>query len=85
MATTKTIIKVVSVEERVDWVDLDDVRAAGFTDEEILTMVQRYQDTQKYNVAYRERAKVKNVLMKELYEKHMAAAKASQETEESEA
>ena len=63
--TTKTIIRVVDEATRSNWSSLGDVKKAGFTDGEILEMVQRYQDTQKHAVAYRERAKVRTQIMKE--------------------
>lgn len=62
--TTTMKIKYVSEEIRANWIDLDDVKA-HFSIEEIVEMVNRYQDTQRHAIAYRQRAQVKNKLMKE--------------------
>ncbi len=61
--TTTMKIKYVSEEIRADWQTLADI-GKQFTEQEIVEMVNRYQDTQKHAITYRVRAAEKAKLMK---------------------
>ena len=60
--TTTLKIKYVDELVRADWTTIEQVKAQ-FTEEDIVEMVNRYQDTQKHAIAYRKRSAEKNKLM----------------------
>ncbi len=62
--TTMMKIPVPSVETYAGWKTLDDARQAGYQDDALLTIVQRYFDAQQHAISYRKRAALKGKLMK---------------------
>ena len=63
MQTTMKI-KYVAEEIRVDWKTLDDV-GSQYSEAEIVEMVQRYLDTQKHAIKYRQTAQIRQKLMRD--------------------
>jgi len=58
---TQTLkIKLTPVEKRVDWQTIKQILSSGYSELEIVTMVNRYMDAQSHAVNYRVRAAEKN-------------------------
>jgi hypothetical protein len=62
--TTTMKIKYVDELVRSNWTSITDI-LGQFSEDEIVEMVNRYQDTQRHAIAYRQKAKVTARLMKE--------------------
>jgi hypothetical protein len=64
MANETLKIKYTDEIVRSDWKTLDDVSQV-YSDREMFEMIQRYLDAQKHAITYRQKAQVKQKLMKE--------------------